>query len=690
MTASRGVLPAPQPTATLRLLHLGALNALAIAQPTFAALAGHAAFFAFRASSPLEIALTVMLLLAVLPLALWGAARLVGRWAPRAEASLHLAWVALFLAALLLPPLRRAGLGTAIPIASAALLTAAYARWASARSFVTMLAPALLVCPTWFLLQPDLVRLLRARPHVAALDISISRPVPVVLIVLDELSVGSLLAPDGRIDHVRYPNFARLARLSTWYPRATSAGDWTGIALPALLTGRYPERYLLPIAAEYPHNLFTLLGNTHAIRAIELTELCPPALCGGAGRDDSPLPMWGDVAALAAAQLVAAPTGLDRDGIAAQSRRDLVDFAMRRIVPASLVRRAHAAQFVTALTPDARPTLYYLHLMLPHSPYEILPSGKAYRASNWGRDASWRWTAEAHVVAVAEQRYLAQLGYVDGLLGQMLDRMASTGLLDLALLIVTADHGVAFLPGHSHRFADGANLAEIAGVPLFVKRPDQRAGTIDETPVSTVDILPTIADELGVEAPWPMEGVSLLRAAPRRRARSLSTLRDHRRAGQAVRRIALDPTRIDHAPAIGRRAARFGSGEAPSALRLLSPLDALRDRPLETLAVVPDPGPYLATVHLPSSPVHYDPGGANAPVWIEGHLSGPQAAQAPVLVIAVNGVVRALAPTLAVKGGWMFFALLDESVLAPGVNTVAIYLANDSPSGLPLRALATA
>ena len=47
-------------------------------------------------------------------------------------------------------------------------------------------------------------------------------------------------------------------------------------------------------------------------------------------------------------------------------------------------------------------------------------------------------------------------------------------------------------------------------MPLLVKLPNQRDGRIDDRAASTVDVLPTIADAIGAELPWSVDGQSLL------------------------------------------------------------------------------------------------------------------------------------------------------------------------------------
>ena len=44
--------------------------------------------------------------------------------------------------------------------------------------------------------------------------------------------------------------------------------------------------------------------------------------------------------------------------------------------------------------------------------------------------------------------------------------------------------------------------------PLFLKQANQRDGAIDDTPLTTVDVLPTMTDALGVTVPWDLHGTS--------------------------------------------------------------------------------------------------------------------------------------------------------------------------------------
>src|SRR6185295_10351878 len=64
---------------------------------------------------------------------------------------------------------------------------------------------------------------------------------PVVVVVFDEFPSDDLLRPDGSIDAERFPNFAELASISTWFPNAHTVYDSTFKAVPAILDGRLPR-----------------------------------------------------------------------------------------------------------------------------------------------------------------------------------------------------------------------------------------------------------------------------------------------------------------------------------------------------------------------------------------------------------------------------------------------------------------
>ncbi len=128
-----------------------------------------------------------------------------------------------------------------------------------------------------------------------------------------------------------------------------------------------------------------------------------------------------------------------------------------------------------------RPGLHFLHAEFPHVPWQYLPSGQQYLSG--GPDTPGlegeQWSEQAFPARLGMQRHLLQLGYTDRLVGRVLARLRGARLLDRALVIFTADHGVSFRPGRSRRAIVRENRSDIAAVPLFIKYPRQRRGRID-------------------------------------------------------------------------------------------------------------------------------------------------------------------------------------------------------------------
>ena len=153
----------------------------------------------------------------------------------------------------------------------------AYARFDSVRTWLTVLSAAPAVVLVLFLgFSP--ARTLAFGGGGPEPRSPSSNGAPVVMLVLDELPTTSLMDGRGRIDAARYPGFAAFARDATWYRNAVSVADYTQLAVPALLTGKDPRPGAVQVAAEYPDNLFTLLGGSYRLNVFEaLTDLCRAA-----------------------------------------------------------------------------------------------------------------------------------------------------------------------------------------------------------------------------------------------------------------------------------------------------------------------------------------------------------------------------------------------------------------------------
>ena len=168
---------------------------------------------------------------------------------------------------------------------------------------------------------------------------------------------------------------------------------------------------------------------------------------------------------------------------------------------------------VAAIAASELPRLHYLHTLLPHVPWRLRPDGSTYADIQLPGYFS-QWDDSPGTAHFGQQRHLLQLGLVDRLLGEYLARLEAIGDFERALVVVTADHGISFVPGERSRGIGDGNVGGIANVPLLYKEPGQRTGTIQTQPVQLIDIVPTIAAQLEVEAPWTFDGRDMFSADP--------------------------------------------------------------------------------------------------------------------------------------------------------------------------------
>jgi arylsulfatase A-like enzyme len=131
------------------------------------------------------------------------------------------------------------------------------------------------------------------------------------------------------------------------------------------------------------------------------------------------------------------------------------------------------------------PHLIYSHFIEPHAPYDLA-----------GKKGSPR------------ERYLREIQLVDRQLARLRKYLEAKGLADRTYLIISADHGEGFGEHGTFNHARSA-YEELVRVPLFLYLPG-RKGRLLDTPVSSMDIGPTILDLFGLPTPGFWMGQSLL------------------------------------------------------------------------------------------------------------------------------------------------------------------------------------
>jgi arylsulfatase A-like enzyme len=104
--------------------------------------------------------------------------------------------------------------------------------------------------------------------------------------------------------------------------------------------------------------------------------------------------------------------------------------------------------------------------------------------------------------------YDANLSQTDAEFQRLIEFMRFEGLLDEALVIVTSDHGEEFLE-HGGVLHSRTQYQELLHVPLIVRGPGVPAGARIATPVSLVDVAPTVLAAMGLTVPDLMDGADL-------------------------------------------------------------------------------------------------------------------------------------------------------------------------------------
>ena len=660
-------------------LHLAGLWALAFVQPLFALLGDSAEFFVARGNTTWDILVFALGYGLVPPLVgalvVWAAGHVragLGR-------AIHLTLIALLIGALVLPPLGDLLSGSSASVAVALLVGSAaallYLRTPIARSFLTLLSPALLVFLLLFLIFSPVAEVVWPAEASRSVVGPSRSSTPIVHVILDELPATTLQRPDGEFESALFPNLARLVRGATWYRNATTVADSTPDAIPVQLTGERPRPGALPTSRSHPRSLFTLFSRSHHMIVVEpVTDVCPRELCAETrpaaktrlralasdlrvvaqhlllpgdlrrglppidenwanfGREEAPLP--GD----------AAPT---------RERRKLIKGVLARMRAND--PRAGFAHVAAALgRAHHRPPLVFMHSTLPHAPWRYLPDGRVYRLRGWSypRRAGPQWPIDQSF-----QRHVLQVQHVDRLLGGLLRRLRTSGLYDRAVIVVTADHGASFRAHQNRRRITAGNLPEIAPIPFIVKYPGQREGKVSDRAVRTVDVLPTIAKVAAASVPWKTDGIP----ADRRRTSPSS------------------PVDVMH---LGRR------GQSQSLARVLAARrerDAYEARLLRHGVFAFGPRPDLAGRRVDGSPAatgasatiegareyrHVVAGAPVVPVLVAGAAHGLPAGT--VVAVAVNGRIESTTKLLPRGRRFRYAALVRPSSLRPGSNRLTV------------------
>lgn len=670
------------------ILSIAGLSSLALAQPVYDLLRQAPEFFAIRNLYMGDL-LALVVLIAVAPTLALSVPAIAARFLRPSWTRPAIAVpVGLLSGTIGLQAVRGlpAAAAVAMALAAGTIVVWAYVRFRGVRSFALLLFAAAVLVPALLVLDGRVRRSASGPSQAIPADlVDTGARASIVLIIFDEWSLVSILDADGAIDRQRLPNLARLADQAIWYPNATAAADVSELAIPAMLTGQPAEQGRLPTLAEQPINLFTLLAPSHDLYAIEpITSLCPPALNLVAG-ERAP---WRERLSLLISDLTIVWLNQTLPAVWTQQLPEItqtwsgfgqvqasapaepaadrpVQRALRHLREAD--RAAEFRRFGDSIKPTGqRPGFYFLHSLLPHLPWEYLPSGHTYRVTRNRVHGLQRelWTTESWPVRHHQKRYLLQVQFVDRLIGELIEKLEALDLFDRSLIALTADHGVAFEPGKSRRLLDvndptGKQPLDLAAVPLIIKAPFQSEATIDETSVSLVELAPRLLELAGADPSAVLKrpnpgGLPLI--------------------GKYAANVELpndrEPWRRER---LAEQAALLGRTNDPLAIGAVPSLHGLRISELRRRD-----SEIGIRLQAPERWDDVDPERGRLPALVQGILVGPESLLERAAAVALNGVIATTVRPHQTSGGDIrFTALLPEHLLRPGLNHIDVFLISE-------------
>jgi choline-sulfatase len=357
----------------------------------------------------------------------------------------------------------------------------------------------------------------------------------ILILMVDQLN-GTLF-PDGPADFLDVPNLRALAARSTRFSNAYTASPLCAPGRASFMSGQLPSRTrVYDNAAEFASDIPTyahhlrragyhtcLSGKMHFVGPDQLhgfeerlTTDIYPADFGWTpdySRPGERIDWWyhnlGSVTGAGVAEIT---NQLEYDDeVAFHAANKLYDLSRRK---------------------DPRPWCVTASFTHPHDPYvarrrfwdlyedcpalepqvAAMPIGAQDPHSQRLMKASDHEAFDITATDIRRSRraYFANISYLDEKIGEILEVLAAGRMENDTLVIFTSDHGDML--GERGLWFKMSFFEGSARVPLMISAPAMPEGRID-APVSTLDVLPTLADLAGIDldriAPWT-DGESLV------------------------------------------------------------------------------------------------------------------------------------------------------------------------------------
>lgn len=498
----------------------------------------------------------------------------------------------------------------------------------------------------------------------------------VFFVVLDEFPLYALLGPDGKINAERYPGFAALAGDSTWYRNNLAESNFTHQAVPAVLASKVPVSNGGPFLYSYPHNIFTLFAGRIPVNGTEpVTTLCPPHVCHGASEVSTGFSLtrfrtFLHDAAIVYGQRVMPPAvrkrlpAVDQGWGGFAAVRDRFGAEMKNKVFSQQQAVISAA---AAFSASKTQSVEVVHALMPHAPWRLTPDE---RVAPLSPEINTQNPEDYDGVRDTYQTFLYQVAATDRAIAEAIDSLKASGRWDSTMFVLTADHGISFLPGMPQRhtdFVDMGQAEDIFRVPTFVKYPGQKQAKVDDCASTNLDLLPTVAQVLDVTTSWKFDGESLAGGCPRTGARRVVSATGERGRFESGFDAAMQRSGYYSGMVPNTGDARVVAAVGESASLVGSPVSSAVGSSLVSSWTVKQLDMFtdVKTGH-----------GASVPSTVTGtvNLRGV-AVEGTEGIIAVDGVAAGVIGELSGEdGATRYTAVLDYSLLTAGTHTLELFV----------------
>jgi len=321
-----------------------------------------------------------------------------------------------------------------------------------------------------------------------------SPPRSVVCVVVDTLRADRLGAY-GYAERATSPQLDAWLERARLYELAFAASPWTLPSVGSIVSGLWP--------VHHGAGRWARAGNKR-----RLTPLAPDHVTLAERFRDAGF----ETAAIVSNHFMRPDSGIEQ-GFGLYDFEPVTNEGGRRAD--AVVRRA--LEWIDAR--KEQPYFLLIHIFDPHMNYDAPPPFRGRFSESIEADHlalpvadGRKIRRELATLSDADRRFVAaaydeEIAFIDAQLGVLFDGLEQRGVLRDSLVALTSDHGEELFEHGS--FEHGHALwQEVLHVPLAFWGPGVRAGR-EQTPVSLVDLAPTLLDAVGLPPLIPADGVSL-------------------------------------------------------------------------------------------------------------------------------------------------------------------------------------